>query len=147
MVGKTHIGTVQSIYSRLLIFGIITGYFLPYLHLSTANHDHRYNLLTGEFFDVVPAFFTGKTDFNSPKDAPEFRVSVIGTESDCQIQFKYCNSANGILLNQIVTPPMPVAVMNDCLYSVETADCIQYLSLRNPLSFAPKQSPPQSGLI
>jgi hypothetical protein len=143
--------SIQQAFLHLLVIGITAGLFLPFLHFATASHDHHFDLKSGHFSDIVPSDngpisvtqrMASNGSCRSYRHLTTNQVDTFSTELGNQIRFRYCLSANGILLNQIVSQTPQVADSEAMGTADAPINCPQLIVPGSVLYFAPKHSPP-----
>jgi hypothetical protein len=141
--------SIQHVFLHLLVAGITAGLFLPFLHFVTASHEHHFDLISGHFSDIVPSAngpMTQRMASNASRRSSWYlatkQVDTFSTELGNQISFRYCLSANGILLNQIVSQTPQVIDSEAMGTAAAPIFCPQLIVPVSVLHFAPKHSPP-----
>jgi len=141
--------TRRKIFLRLLTTAITVGFFLPFIHLATASHQHRFDQVSGHFSDIVPV-----ANLSLSRPVPKtachqseehfFGSQGVGIRgvSDNHAVFRYCLSANGILLDQIVSQILRIPVFETPVAEETPQANLRLILSGSVLRFAPKQSPP-----
>lgn len=135
--------TVRLLFMRTLMLYLVAGCFLPFFHLSTAEHLHYYNPATNNFFDIVQSS-SSVQELNSSTRKSQSGKNSINYESQLKTTFSYCLSANGTLLNPFASVKQWSQTAR-LYYSLVTHEflAVTHCSL-SILSYAPKVSPPIS---
>ncbi|MBN2525232.1 MAG: hypothetical protein JXR76_02480 [Deltaproteobacteria bacterium] len=148
---QKHLVTLHFVYTRLLTVCLVTGTFLPFIHLASARHAHHFAFNEGEFYDVIPKNKHVEQDASLTTISVENYLGRILTGSasiadvtDSQVDFRYCLSANGLLVNQtnIRLEQLAPITCGPCEFLHHARD--DHFKSGSILQFAPKQSPPVS---